>query len=155
MIRLKKDGTPAKKPGRKPDPNKVKKVGPGRNGPRPHVWRVGPDEFKHSMYHPWQMSKAQAVFRNEVWNLTFEEYHDIWADKWKERGRGKDDYCQSRKDPNGPWDKDNMIIITRREHLDNQRTNRANGIFKAGTTRPGRPSRSSIDKPIQYIKVKK
>ena len=152
-MRLKKDGTPAKKPGRKPDPAKAKKPGPGRYGPRPHVWVVGPDEFKHDMYHPWQASKAQAVFRDEIWDLTFEEYFELWKDLWTQRGRGKDDYCQSRTDPNGPWNKENMVIITRKQHLDNQRTNRANGIFKKGTGRPGRPAGSV--KAVTYTKVKK
>ena len=151
MVRLKKDGTPAKKPGRKTTrPPKVKKNPEDRWGPRPHVWKVGPDEFRHSIYHPWQMSKAQAVFRGEVWNLEFEDYFDMWKDLWEHRGRGSDDYCQSRIDPNGPWDKKNTVIITRKQHLQNQRINKETGNIKYGTKRPGRPKKTEI----VYTKVR-
>lgn len=149
-MRLKKDGTPAKKPGRKPDPTKVKIPGPGRSGPRPHVWHSGPDEFKHSMYMPWMRSKAQANFRNEVWSMTFEEFYELWKDQWHERGRGPDDVCMTRNDPDGPWDKANTIIVTRYEHLLRQSSHRASQgmkYYKKGP--PGRPA-----PPIKYKKIK-
>ena len=143
--KFKKDGTPAQKPGRKRIHAEKPKTGPAK-GPRPHVWVVGPDEFKHSMYHPWQMSKAQAVFRNEEWNLSFDEYYNIWKDYWHNRGKKVYEYCQSREDPEGAWDKDNMVIITRREHLLRQAATRAAGKMKYRAP-PGRPK-----KPIEYAK---
>ena len=147
-MRLKKDGTPAKKPGRKPDPNKPVRIRTGRTGPRPHVWRCGPDAYKHSMYMPWQRSKAQANFRGEEWLLSFEEYYDLWKELWPQRGRGSDDYCQSRHDPDGPWDTKNTVIITRKEHLVNQTSLRSQGKLKH--KRPG-----PKPKAIEYAKVKK
>lgn len=117
MTRLKKDGTPAKKPGRKPDPNKPIKLKRGRKGPRPHVWKCGADEYKHSMYEPWMKSKAQANFRKEEWNLTFEEYYTLWKDEWPNRGRSGDSMCMTRQDFDGPWDSKNAVIMSRKEHL--------------------------------------
>ena len=117
----KKDGTLKKKPGPKPDPAKAKKPSTFvRDVPRPQVWITGPDEFKHSMYHPWQMSKAQAKFREEDWELTFEQYYDLWKDYWHQRGRQADDYCMTRDDVSGAWSVDNIRIITRRKHLEEQ-----------------------------------
>lgn len=89
-------------------------------GPRPHVWKSGPDEFRHDMYTPWMRSRAQATFRNEGWDLTFEEYYDLWKDDWHNRGRKPDDVCMTRRDPDLSWSKDNCYIITRKEHLAEQ-----------------------------------
>lgn len=120
-MKLKKDGTPAKKPGRKPDPNKPPKVpGPGRKAPRPHVWVSGPDEYRHTMYMPWLKAKAQANFRGETWKLTFDEFYSLWKDDWSKRGRKAEDMCMTRNDPNGAWDYKNTLIITRHEHLKRQ-----------------------------------
>lgn len=147
-MRLKKDGTPAKKPGRKPDPNKVKKVGPGRYGPRPHVWVCGPDEYKHSMYMPWMRAKAQANFRNEGWDLTFEQFYELWKNDWSNRGRQPDNMCMTRDDYAGAWCLDNVRVVTRREHLQKQQGARRDPYFKGKPI--GRPP-----KPIPVKKVKK
>jgi len=130
--KLKKDGTPAKKPGRKPGPPKPK--GPGRSGPRPHVWLTGPDQFKHDMYHPWQMAKAQANFREEGWTITFDEYYNIWKDHWHQRGRLGDDLCMTRITASQAWTLSNVEIVTRREHLQRQ------GVVRQGMTyKPRKP----------------
>ena len=118
--KIKKDGTPALPPGRKPDPNKYRSPGQGkgRKGPRPHTWIIGPDDpYKHSMYLPWLKAKAQANFRDEEWELTFEEYYTLWKDEWPNRGRAAEQMCMSRKDFDGAWSIDNAIIINRHEHL--------------------------------------
>lgn len=89
-------------------------------GPRPHTWKCGPDEYRHSMYHPWQKMKAQAKFRGDDFDLSFEEFFNIWNGHWHERGRQADNLCLTRKDWGGPWDKDNSILVTRQEHLEAQ-----------------------------------
>lgn len=86
-----------------------------RGKPRPHVWVTGPDPLLHEMYHPWQVAKAQAKYRGEEWNLTFEEYADMWRPQWHLRGRGSDQYCMTRYDEEKPWDKTNAYIILRLE----------------------------------------
>jgi hypothetical protein len=118
---FKKDGTPAKKPGKKSDPTKTKRIAKFVKGvERPHVWLCGPDKFKHDMYTPWMKAKAQANFRQEGWEMTFEEFYDIWKDHWHLRGRQAEDYCMTRIDSKLPWAKENIVIITRQEHLEQQ-----------------------------------
>lgn len=102
-----------------------------RNGPRhyglhaqgkkrPHTWISGPDEYKHSMYWPWQLMKAQATFREEGFDLAFEDYYQLWKDDWNNRGRQADNMCITRIDPDKPWTKDNTELVTRHEHLKRQ-----------------------------------
>lgn len=120
---IKKDGTPAKKPGRKPDPNRVKPVRrSGRYGPRPHTWVIGEDagHYKHSMYLPWLRAKAQARFRDEDWQLTFEEFYELWKDHWPKRGRAVDALCMSRMDFDAEWSVANCRIVDRADHLKRQ-----------------------------------
>lgn len=88
-----------------------------RGRKRPHVWLSGPDEFKHSMYWPWQKTKAQAKFRGEDYSLTFDEYYELWKDDWHNKGRKADNICMTRRDPAGGWHKDNVELVTRQEHL--------------------------------------
>lgn len=86
-------------------------------GPRPHVWKCGPDEYRHSMYHPWMLAKAQAKFRGDDFELEFDEFFALWNGKWEYRGRKREDYCLTRIDWKGPWSAKNCVIVTRHEHL--------------------------------------
>jgi hypothetical protein len=92
----------------------------GGYGPRPHTWISGADEYKHSMYVPWMKAHAQANFRGEEWTLTFEEWFKLWDGRWEKRGRGSDDLCMTREDFEGVWSADNIIILTRSDHLARQ-----------------------------------
>ena len=91
-----------------------------RGVPRPHQWCTGPDPFKHSMYWPFQAHQAQAKFRGDEHTLTFEEFFEIWKDHWHERGRQAECICLTRKNPSGPWSKENCELVTRQEHLERQ-----------------------------------
>lgn len=153
-MRLKKDGTPAKKPGRKVDPNKPVKIKRGRKGPRPHVWKCGDDEYKHSMYEPWMKARAQANFRKETWTLTFEEYYDLWKEDWNHRGRGSDDICMTRKDVDGAWDKKNTILMTRKEHLKRCGKHLKEIRGTANRVPSGKPSGRPRKNEIVYTKLK-
>jgi hypothetical protein len=92
--------------------------------PRPNRWISGPDEFKHSMYVPWMMARAQANFRGEEYLLTFEEFYSAWKDKWMERGKKGHNYCMTRIDESEAWTSDNIVIMTRKEHLGNKNAKR-------------------------------
>lgn len=94
---------------------------------RPHTWCTGSDPIKHAMYHPWQVAKAQAVFRKEEWSLSFDEYYTMWLPLWDKRGRRPDDMCMTRRDIALPWDKANTQIITRSEHFKRQSERRRDG----------------------------
>ena len=89
----------------------------GKRGLRPHTWCTGPDKRKHDMFRAWHTSRAQANYRKEIWNLTLDEFCAAWDPYWENRGRGRDSYCMTRYDIDGPWDKDNIVMVTRLQHL--------------------------------------
>jgi hypothetical protein len=85
---------------------------------RPAVWKYGEDQVVHQL-HTWSMrARSQAWYRGEEWLLTDQEYIDLWLEdeKYKLRGRGVDNYCLTRKDPEGSWSLDNVHVISRLEH---------------------------------------
>jgi hypothetical protein len=85
-------------------------------GIRPHTWKSGPDPIQHKKHRVWIQQKNQAQWRDEIWNISFEEWCEIWADLWDKRGRKKNNYCMSRKDWSVSWNKDNVEIIPRSQH---------------------------------------
>lgn len=89
-------------------------------GPRPHTW-IWKEEPRHSQHLAWMRAKAQANFRGETWELTFEDFCGIWDPYWHNRGRAVDNVCLCREDPTEGWTKDNSVIMTRLEHLQRQR----------------------------------
>jgi hypothetical protein len=85
----------------------------------PHVWKSGPDPVDHTLYVQCQRARAQANFRNEDWQITEQEFINIWRidDRYKLRGRGLNSLCMIRVDTDLPWTIDNVEIISRVEHL--------------------------------------
>lgn len=83
--------------------------------PRPHLWVSGPDPRDHKIYKTWATSRAQAHFRNEQWDLTYEQYHALWDPHWENRGKKGHNVCLSRRDPGLPWDTSNAYIASRSE----------------------------------------
>lgn len=83
---------------------------------RPQTWKVK-DPDLHKMYMPFLKARAQANFRGEDWTLTFEQFADIWGDRWALRGRASTDLAMTRDDLEGAWAENNVIIVTRREQL--------------------------------------
>jgi hypothetical protein len=111
------------------------KRGNGGKGLRPHVWLCGPDEYKHQMYVPWMMARAQANFRNESWDLEFEDYYNMWNGLWDQRGRLSNNLCMTRRDWDGAWSRDNVEIVTRKQHCQRQIAKTAAKFKAAGTVR--------------------
>jgi hypothetical protein len=113
-----RENYPERKVPYKPRPATYKNKGK-RLGPRPHVWISGPDPLRHEQYICWLKAKAQANFRKESWELTFEQYEFLWNQdgSWYQRGRGSDDLLMTRRDSSQPWNKDNCYIELRRTHL--------------------------------------
>jgi len=87
----------------------------GGRGPRPHTWVTGTDPLRHDMYHNWARARAQALFRSEIWDLSFEAWEQFWQWDWHLRGRGAQDICITRIDRQQPWHQDNICKITRRD----------------------------------------
>lgn len=116
---------------------------------RPHVWRCGPDKFKHDMYMPWMRAKAQANFRGEGWDIPFENFYQIWKDYWHVRGTGGQDYCMTRLDNEKPWAVDNVRLVTRQEQMA-ARNSKRKGV-KLGPRKHRNPGYGNY----QVVKVKK
>lgn len=68
----------------------------------------------------WCRQKAQAKFRNEEWDMTFETWWRLWQPLWSERGMGTDNYCMTRQDDDLPWSESNVLLIQRWHYLSNQ-----------------------------------
>lgn len=85
-------------------------------GPRPHTWITGPDPVRHAQYGAFLRARAQARFRGESWQLTFEDFERTWQGRWHLRGRGPDRLCMARLDPDQAWTVPNIELITRSEH---------------------------------------
>ena len=83
--------------------------------PRPSKYQRIIDRDRALGFH---RARAQAEFRYEDWELTLEEWCEIWPDeRWALRGRDVDDLCMTREDLDGAWSKDNIILMTRRDQL--------------------------------------
>lgn len=98
-------------------PKPVRKPRAGRpGGPSPGTWKSGPDPVRHAQYMAWAKSRAQAHFRKELWELTYEQWVTAWAGQWHLRGRSKHSVCITRADHELSWTWDNVQVITRAEH---------------------------------------
>lgn len=106
-------------------PKKIRGKGPG---PRPECWKVK-DPLGHEQHIAWHRMRAQAHYRKEEWTLTFEEYQQLWADHWAEKGRKSDQYSLTRIDPEGPWSKNNTICTKRIHYLRRQRAIKAGNSY--------------------------
>lgn len=84
----------------------------------PHMWKSGPDPVDHKLFNACQRARAQAWFRGEDWEITEQEYIDLWRtdDRYLKKGRHNSDLCMTRRDPFGAWTIDNVQIISRLEH---------------------------------------
>ena len=91
----------------------------GRCGPRPQMWVI-PDPLGHIQHVAWHRMRAQAHYRGEAWELSFNDYQKLWADHWHEKGRGRYEYCLVRRDYTQPWSLDNALCVQRIEHLRSQ-----------------------------------
>lgn len=113
---------------------------------RPHVWKIGPNEELHKMYQPWLCARAQANFRKEGFDLTFEQWCELWMPLWHRRGRKPDDVCMTRVDIERPWTWGNVIIIERKDHFEIQNQQKSKKQYK----RRGRPPKAvSVPKQIK------
>lgn len=102
-----------------PGPLKGREM-PERRGPmppRPHIWRVGPDEYRHRMFVAWHKHKAQALYRGEEYLLTFEDFESAWQGQFSQRGRKSSSLVLVRRDIEGAWSRDNVELILRQEQL--------------------------------------
>jgi hypothetical protein len=89
---------------------------PGRHE-NPDLWVTGPDPIRRDKYYAWMKHKAQAKFRNETYELAFEDWERFWTDEhWFNRGRHVENVILTRKDFELGWHLDNIEIISRSEY---------------------------------------
>lgn len=79
-------------------------------------WCSGPDPVHHKMYVQFGYNRVSARGRGEDWQLTWEQWRDIWLPNWDQRGRSAQCLCLARKDMEKAWTVANVELITRREH---------------------------------------
>lgn len=96
----------------------IKNSGLGRRR-NPDVWISGPDPYKHELYYAWAKHKSQAAYRQEAYELTWEDWQKIWhkPELFWGRGRKPHDLAMTRRDPEAAWSLTNCIVVTRLEQL--------------------------------------
>jgi hypothetical protein len=66
----------------------------------------------------WARHKAQAKYRGEAYELSFEDWLAFWTPAaWSMKGRGRNSICLTRKDIEGPWSRDNCELMSRLDLL--------------------------------------
>lgn len=94
----------------------------------PSKWVTGPDPVRHDKYYAWLKHRSQARYRDEDYELTWEQWESLWPNElWFRRGRARTDLCLQRIDPTGAWSMSNCEITTRLEHLRTKRQRELNG----------------------------
>ncbi len=88
-------------------------------GPRPNMVKYPGIQAVYRLQ--WSRMKAQANYRGEVWDITWEEYQNLWEGRWHLRGVHKGSLGMSRRDWQGPWTLDNVEICLREQHWHRQR----------------------------------
>jgi hypothetical protein len=68
----------------------------------------------------WLVHRSQARFRSEEYALSWEEYVDVWGDRFSQKGRHPEDLTMTRIDDEKAWSVDNVKIISREEHCREQ-----------------------------------
>ena len=89
-----------------------------QKGPRPHMWKQGPNPIHKEMNMSFLRMRAQCKFRKEPFHLTFQDYLEIWGDSWSQRGRTEGSLNMTRKDPMGDWTRDNSVLVLRKKNLE-------------------------------------
>ena len=96
-------------------------IGPKRRRGNPGGPRMGvrqfPDPVEHHQYYAFLRNRAQAKFRNEIFELSFTDFKALWGDNWHRRGRGGNDMILTKIDTDQSWNPINCCLMTRQEHL--------------------------------------
>lgn len=79
--------------------------------------RGRPTHPQHRERLAYARAQAQARFRGEPWQFTWDTWWQLWEPWWQWRGMGADDYCMIREDHSEPWSPRNCWVVPRREYL--------------------------------------
>lgn len=98
-----------------------------KHSQRPVIYHWFDNELDRQRHLWFVRSRAQAEFRGESWQLTYEDFCCYWPDRetMDRRGRQSSSLCLTRYDDQGPWSRDNVCMVTRNLHMKikNRRTN--------------------------------
>lgn len=96
-------------------------------------------------YRKWQAHKYRALNRGIEFNLSFEDWYNIWeqSGKWEQRGRGAGCYVMCRYNDIGPYALGNVYIDTQE-----------NNLYKNGNARCKKQTPEWIEKRVAKIKIK-
>lgn len=86
-------------------------------GPRPWVWKHGPDPLVQRQNIAMLRAKAQCKYRGEEWKLSLDDWRHLWQGKWHLRGRTTDAIMLCRRDNKKPWSRSNCYLGTRSKHF--------------------------------------
>lgn len=92
---------------------KIKNKVGRKPGQRPDMWKSGPDPRIHEYFRVFLQHRNQANWRQESYELSWEQWFEIWADKIEQRGRKSGQYYMTRIDNDLSWNKDNVRIKQR------------------------------------------
>lgn len=85
---------------------------------RPTAYKVGTCPLRRDKRYAWLRHKAQCKFRNEEYNISWEDWENIWSDEdFLKRGRGIDDLCLMKVEIDGDWSVANTQVIRRLDQL--------------------------------------
>ena len=78
-------------------------------------YKLYKDKFDRQRNLTWHRMRAQANYRGEAWDLTFEDYKLFWPTEelWAQRGRVTDSLCMTRIDPDQAWSRSNAVVLPR------------------------------------------
>lgn len=97
----------------------------------PHTWITGPDPIRHEKYYAYLRHRAQAHFRGEPYDLTFDQWLAFWPNElWPLRGKSRECLCITMTDPELGWTESNCEIVTRLEQLQRQARGRIGTTYR-------------------------
>lgn len=98
-----------------------KPVGSGGRGKKsnPDKWKTGPDLLTREKYYAYLKHRAQAAYRQEDHDLTWDIWQSLWTNEtWEQRGKQAHNLILGRVDWDRGWHDDNVEIMTRKRHFE-------------------------------------
>ena len=89
----------------------------GRPGPRPDIWKTGPDPKVREHYYRFLKARNQAKFWKQPWSILWEDYLDLWKTAPGEWGRDASALNLTRIDTSEGWHLWNVRLVERSEAM--------------------------------------
>jgi hypothetical protein len=96
----------------------------GKKGPRPELWRTGPDKKVRQHYYRFLKARNQARFWAQEWTILWEDYLDIYKTMTGRWSRKKRDMNLARIDTSEGWHLWNVQLMKRSKAMRRKTTNK-------------------------------